>query len=139
MGIEPTTFDWFLDECADPAATSGVCEHFFYGHKAMNNVRAVTGVRRTRNGRLAINRLSRTAKPRWRMILLDGQWYDRDLLRAMAADARRNGFRIPHSMRALTAAELGDVTDPEPWTLLPPRLLAPRRVAVNDNNRRSRR
>lgn len=94
---------------------------FFFGHKnGMNNVRAATGVRRTRNGRLAINRLSRTAKPRWRMILLDGQWYDRDRLRALLAGARRT--RVPHSTRELTVAELENIMDSEPWTLLPPRL-----------------
>ncbi len=86
----------------------------------MNNVRAVTGVRRVRNGRLAINRLSRAAKPRWRMILLDGQWYDRDRLRALVSNTRRR-TAVPHSARALTAAELADVMDLEPWTLLPPR------------------
>lgn len=87
-------------------------------------MRVVTGVRRTRNGRLAINRLSRTAKPRWRMILLDGQWYDRNRLRALVIDAQRAGRRtvVPHSLRNLTPAELANATDLQPWTLLPPRL-----------------
>lgn len=89
----------------------------------MNGVRNVTGVRRTRNGRLALNRLSRATKARWRMIQLDGQWYDRERLRAMTEAVQRSGRRatVPHSTRAMTTAELEDVLDLEPWTLLPPR------------------
>jgi hypothetical protein len=121
VGIEPTTFDLFVCTPAKGGVVAcGVAPFFFTRINEMNNVRAVTGVRRVRNGRLAINRLSRAAKPRWRMILLDGQWYDRDRLRALVSNTRRR-TAVPHSARALTAAELADVMDLEPWTLLPPR------------------
>ena len=89
----------------------------------MNNVREITGVRRVRNGRLAVNRISRATKPRWRMLALDGQWYDRDRLRELVVGARRDGRRtaVPHSTRALTAAELDAILNTNPWTLLPRR------------------
>jgi hypothetical protein len=80
-------------------------------------VRDLAGTHRTRNGRLAVNWFSRRSKARWRLVPLDGQWYDRARLRGAVAKNRR----VPHSMRPLTAEELADVLNAAPWSLAPPR------------------
>lgn len=71
------------------------------------------GTARTRNGRPALDWLSRRSKPRWRMLALNGQWYDRNSLRA------RRPTVVPHSRRPLTEAELATILDPNPWSLAP--------------------
>lgn len=68
-----------------------------------------SGVARYLNGRLADDRMSRREVARWRLVRLDGVWYDRRRL----ADALRLAAtrRVPHSRRLLTPAdelELGD-------------------------------
>lgn len=73
---------------------------------------AAAGVARYRNGRLDIDWFSRSLRPRWRMVRLNGQWYDRDGVRGLAA--------VPATRRRLTAAELAHVRDPAPWSLAPP-------------------
>ena len=97
-------------------------------------MRELTGVRRSRNGRLAIDWLSRRQKPRWRMLSLDGQMYDRDRLRdrvrqrvaqtrvatAAAAGATAAGATaavVPSTSRPLTAEEVAAVMNTNPWRL----------------------
>ena len=76
---------------------------------------------RTRNGRLATNRISRRAISRWRMVRLDGEYYDRARLRAALADQKRRAPgappTVPHSRRRMTAFEIDDLFDPNPWVL----------------------
>ncbi len=75
-----------------------------------------TGLTRYLNGRLADDRLSRRQVPRWRLVRLDGVWYDRarlaERLRSEAAARRR---AIPHSRRALTPAEIARLESPRPY------------------------
>lgn len=72
------------------------------------------GVARYRNGRLEVDWLSRALLPRWRMVRLDGQWYERRALR----DAVRGGAsQVPATRRRLTAAEVADAVDDAPWSL----------------------
>ena len=79
-------------------------------------VRNIAGVKRYRDGRLAINVLSRRQKPRWRMLMLNGDWYDRDRLRA---ELQAAGFFVPQSRRPLTPNERGAARNLQPWTLGP--------------------
>lgn len=79
-------------------------------------LRALAKVARARNGRLAIDWLSRRQKPRWRMIALNSQWYDRERLRATLR-GRPPPPAVPASRRRLTQAELNGIYDPNPWRL----------------------
>ncbi len=86
----------------------------------MDPLAAWLGMHRVRNGRLGVNRLSRREKARWRMLALNGEFYDRDRLRAALADQARRGLAapvVPHSRRRLTRAELDAIADPNPWRL----------------------
>lgn len=89
----------------------------------MNDVaeqlRALARVARARNGRLEINWISRAQRPRWRMVFLDGQWYERDSLQRLL-DRRPLPEVVPASRRRLTNAELRKLRDPNPWRLIPP-------------------
>lgn len=72
------------------------------------------GVARYRNGRLEVDWLSRSLAPRWRMVRLDGQWYDRQALR----DAVRGGaVEVPATRRRLSAEEVADAVNETPWSL----------------------
>jgi hypothetical protein len=69
------------------------------------------------NGRLALNWLGRRMKSRWRMVLLDGQWYDRTGIRAWikARLDRGLGAFVPHSKKPLTKADMFAIYDPNPY------------------------
>ena len=83
-----------------------------------NTLRVMAQVARARNGRLAIDWISRRQRPRWRMLRLNGDWYDRQRL---GETVRRRGPVVPASRRPLTPAELEELEDPNPWGLFPPR------------------
>lgn len=99
--------------------------------KTAKNLQELTGVRRSRNGRLAIDWLSRRQKPRWRMVALDGQLYDRDRLRDRLQDRlRQRGTNtaatvvnraavtvVPSTSRPLTPQEVAEVMNANPWRL----------------------
>ncbi len=80
------------------------------------NVKNLADVTRYRNGRLAIDVLARRQKPRWRMLFLDGDWYDRNRLRAELA---RLGEFVPQTRRALRLGEILAIRDTQPWRLRP--------------------
>lgn len=84
---------------------------------AAETLRDIAGVHRARNGRLDIDWISRSQKSKWRMVPLDGQWYNRAGLVALVSK-RPKPERVPASRRELTNAELRDLTDPNPWRLL---------------------
>lgn len=86
---------------------------------AAEQLRRLARVARKRNGRLAIDWTSRRQKPRWRMVALDSQWYDRARLRDILA-RRPTPSVVPASRRRLTAAELGLIANTNPWRLYPP-------------------
>lgn len=69
------------------------------------------------NGRLALNWLGRRLKSRWRMVLLDGQWYDRAAIKAWIAARfdRELGVYVPHSRKAFTDEDLRKIYDPFPY------------------------
>ena len=69
------------------------------------------------NGRLALNWLGRRLKSRWRMVYLDGQWYDRAAIREWIAARRERQLAVyvPHSRRAFTDADLLKIYDPFPY------------------------
>lgn len=81
---------------------------------AANRLAAEAGVARYRDGRLEPNWLSRNLRPRWRMVRLNGQWYNRDLLRNRITD---RGAQVPATRRALTNAEARNVRNTNPWSL----------------------
>ena len=70
---------------------------------------AAVGVVRLRNGRLEVDRLSRALRPHWRMVQLNGQWYDMESL--------RDATHVPATRRRLTPAELELLRNPAPWAL----------------------
>lgn len=86
---------------------------------AADVLRKLTEVRRKRNGRLDIDWIDRTQKPRWKQVAFNGQWYNRDKLRQMLA-RRPKPEVVPASRRPLTGKELDAVRDPAPWRLGPP-------------------
>lgn len=77
----------------------------------------LTGVHRTRNGTLALDWLTRTSRPRWRMLRLDGQWYDLGALRGSPNFTARSA--VPHSYRRLSNAEERDVLNARRYSLAP--------------------
>ena len=81
-----------------------------------NKVRNIARVKRYRNGRLAVDVMSRRQKPRWRMLMMNGDWYDRDSLRA---EMRAMGHFVPQTRRALAQAEVAHIQNSEPWRLMP--------------------
>jgi hypothetical protein len=87
---------------------------------AAERLRRLTGAARARNGRLAIDWMSRRQQPRWRMALLDGQHYNRGRLRR-ALEQRPPPPAVPGSRRRMTQAELEALRDPNPWRLYDPR------------------
>jgi hypothetical protein len=82
---------------------------------AAERVRDLARVARLRNGRLEVDWLSRRLEPRWRMLALDGRWYDRARLRDWLAATGRP----PPGRAALSVAERAAALDPEPWALAP--------------------
>lgn len=78
-------------------------------------LRVLTGAARTRNGRLAIDWLSRAQKPRWRMLALDSQLYNRERMRQRIATTQRTV--VPSTSRPLTARELAAALNTNPWRL----------------------
>lgn len=83
---------------------------------AAEQLRVLAGVARARNGRLATDWISRREKPRWKMIPLDGLWYNRERLRRFMR-ARPPPPIVPVSRRKLTSREVDAVFDTNPWRL----------------------
>lgn len=75
---------------------------------------STAGVARFRDGRLEPDWLSRNLRPRWRMVRLNGAWYNRDRLRARL---NNRGPQVPATRRDLAEAEVANVRDPNPWSL----------------------
>lgn len=69
-----------------------------------------------RNGRLALDWMTRRQVPRWRLVKLDGTWYDPVLLRSLLA-SRPGRERVPATGRPLTQDEWLRLMDPNPWRL----------------------
>jgi len=83
---------------------------------AAEQLRVLARVARARNGRLAIDWISRRQMPRWRMLLVDGQYYNRQRLRQLLS--RKPDLRsAPGSKRKLVPAELKAVYNNNPWRL----------------------
>jgi hypothetical protein len=70
---------------------------------------------RTRNGRLNVDFLSRRLMPRWKMIKIDGVYYER---KALAEWLLRRGAYAPASRRPLTPAQSADVANANPYRIL---------------------
>jgi site-specific DNA-cytosine methylase len=94
-----------------------LCIIEYHMEKHAEALRRLARVARMRNGRLAIDWTSRQQKPRWRMVPLDSQFYNRARLRN-AAGARPV---VPSTSRRLTPAELTRIQNTNPWSLFEPR------------------
>lgn len=90
-------------------------------------LRQLAQLARVRNARLAIDWVSRRQKPRWRMLPLDSQFFDRQRLR----DLVRAKPVVPSTLRRLTPPEIEAAFDPNPWRLYPPRLKTPQGTAAS--------
>lgn len=81
---------------------------------AATSLASTAGMARFRDGRLETDWLSRDLRPRWRMVRLNGQWYNRNRLRNRV---QARGPQVPATRRELTNAELDNVTNANPWSL----------------------
>lgn len=80
--------------------------------KNLENLRDAAQVHRTRDGRLEMDRLSRTLRPRWTMIRMNGAYYDR---KSLAGWLLSRGKFSPATRRPLTAAEIANVENANPY------------------------
>ena len=77
----------------------------------LKNLRDAAEVHRTRDGRLEMDRLSRTMRPKWTMIRMNGGYYDR---KGLAGWLLSRGKFSPETRRPLTRAEIADVENANP-------------------------
>ena len=80
-----------------------------------DDVSSMTEMHRTRNGRLDIDQFSRGLKPKWRMIRIDGAYFDR---RKLAEWLTTRGKFAPTTRRALTTREIEGIQDANPYRIL---------------------
>lgn len=73
-----------------------------------------TELHRTRNGRLNVDMFSRTLKPRWTLIKMNGAYYDR---KELAKWLKERGALAPSSRRRMTNAETRNVSDKNPYRI----------------------
>jgi hypothetical protein len=92
-------------------------------YRELAALKNIAEVHRTRDGRLAVNWLSRREVARWKMMAMNGQWYDRGRLRQrVRANANRGRApAVPHSSRRMTNAEVAEALNANPWSLAPGR------------------
>lgn len=86
-------------------------------------LRVLAEMARARNGRLAVDWFTRAQIPRWKLILLNGQWYERERLRQRLERSRGAANRrltVPATGRRLTNAEIEDASNTSPWRLYDP-------------------
>lgn len=80
----------------------------------MNELQKDLELHRTRNGRLEMDYLSRTLMPRWKMVRIDGVYYDR---KALADWLVRRGPHAPSSRKALSADVIADLRNATPYRI----------------------
>lgn len=92
-------------------------------YRELAALKGIADIHRTRDGRLAVNWLSRRQQARWRMLAMNGQWYNRGRLRnSVRSNASRGKAPlVPHSSRRMTNAELANALNASPWSLAPGR------------------
>ena len=78
-------------------------------------VRELLELHRARNGRLAPDMLSRRLQARWRLLFLDGQYYDRARLRRLVERVGRARAVVPDSRRRFGPSDWEALDDPSPW------------------------
>lgn len=74
---------------------------------------AGTGMHRGRDGRLDVDQFSRRLIPRWRMVRVDGRFFER---KALARWLLERGVS-PVSRRPVTGAEFADATNANPYRI----------------------
>ena len=79
------------------------------------DISSMTDMHRTRNGRLDIDQFSRGLKPKWRMIRIDGAYFDR---RKLAEWLTTRGKFAPTTRRALTSREIEALQNANPYRIL---------------------
>lgn len=89
--------------------------------RRMNNA-AAAGMHRTRNGRLEVDQLSRRLQPRWKMVRVDGRWYDRRALAAwlLGHPGLATVPYAPASRAGIARNQVAAITDANPYRLWPP-------------------
>lgn len=92
-------------------------------YRELAALKGIADLHRTRDGRLAVNWLSRREVARWRMLAMNGQFYDRGRLRERVRSNARQGRvpAVPHSSRRMTNAEVAEALNANPWSLAPGR------------------
>ncbi len=78
------------------------------------NLANETELHRTRNGRLNIDMFSRTLKPRWTLVKMNGAYYDR---RELAKWLKQRGSVTPIARRKMTAEETRNVGNRNPYRI----------------------
>jgi hypothetical protein len=80
----------------------------------MNDLAREARLHRSRNGRLNLDMFSRTLKPRWTLIKIDGAYYDR---RGLARWLKERGSFVPASRRRMTANETRNAANENPYRI----------------------
>jgi len=80
----------------------------------LNAVGSMGQIHRTRDGRLDIDQFSRTLKPKWTMIRMNGTYFDR---KGLADWILRRGKFSPTTRRPLSPAEIGNVQNVNPYRI----------------------
>lgn len=82
--------------------------------KTNSNLANETQLHRTRNGRLNIDMFSRTLKPRWTLVKMNGAYYDR---RQLAEWLKQRGATTPFTRRRMTNKEIQNVGNKNPYRI----------------------
>jgi hypothetical protein len=80
-----------------------------------NIVKNKAAMHRYKNGRLQIDYFSRQQRPKWSMIEIDGEYYDRDAIHKFVID--RSNTIVPKTLRKMTKSELEAVINKNPFKI----------------------
>jgi hypothetical protein len=81
----------------------------------MDTLMDLTGVHRYRNGRMDVDFSSRGLQPRWKLVKVDGVWYDR---KDMARWILDRGPVSPVTRRPLTPETVTNATNVAPFRII---------------------
>lgn len=80
----------------------------------LNELARESRLHRTRDGRLNLDMFSRTLRPRWTLIKIDGAYYDR---RGLARWLKERGSFVPSTRRRMINAEARNAANEKPYRI----------------------